>query len=300
MQDAQRHALEDGREIPFDLDGDAAATGKHLPLSALRYAILTRTALGTDGIEVPEPAFRLSVVVPVLSLLGISHAPAVLDGTVPIPAGMARELVAKAPAFERVLADAATGSYLPAASRTYRVSRAMAENLRLIDPVCAVPGCSRNVMTVGESDHIEEFDLEHPARGGPTAIENLHRLCRHHHRMKTAGLLDPVRDEATGVTRWRIGDLAVCESRPEGDLVTREFAEQLEAAWDRYLTRFHVEALVRQGELLETEQDRAEHAEAMRWGEHLMEYWSRPDTGGPDDPGPPGLDRREGYGPPPF
>ena len=300
VQDAQRRALESGTAVPFDLDGEAVAHGRHLSLSALRYAILTRTALGTGSIEVPEPAFRLSVVVPVLSLLGLSHAPATLDGTIPVPARMARELVAKAPAFERVLADAATGEYHHAASKTYPVSRAMAENLRLIDPVCALPGCSRNVMTVGESDHIEEFDHEHPARGGPTEIGNLHRLCRIHHRMKTAGLLDPERDESTGVTRWRIGDLAVCDARTGGDLVTRELAEQLEAAWDRYLTDQQLEAMERQGEFAETEQDRADHAEEMRWGEHVMEYWSRPDTGGPDDPGPPGLDPRDGVGPPPF
>ena len=107
-------------------------------------------------------------------------------------------------------------------------------------------------MTVGESDHIEEFDHEHPARGGPTEIGNLHRLCRIHHRMKTAGLLDPQRDESTGVTRWRIGGLAVCDARTGGDLVTRELAEQLEAAWDRYLTDQQLEAMERQGEFVET------------------------------------------------
>lgn len=300
VQDAQRGALETGAPLPFDLDGEALRQQRHLPLAALRYAIMTRCALETGAVEVPEPAFRLSVVVPVLSLLGRSHAPATLDGTVPIPARMARELVASAPAFERVLVDAATGDYLPAASRTYRVSRAMAENLRLIDPVCAVPGCARNVMTIGENDHIEEFDLEHPARGGPTTMANLHRLCRSHHRMKTAGLLDPERDETTGVTRWRIGDAALCETRRDGDLVTRELAERLEEAWDAYVTDLVFEDLVRRGEFDETPQERAEHAEEQRWGEHLIDYWSRPDTGGPDDPGPPGLALVGGGAPPPF
>src|SRR5699024_2338736 len=135
-----------------------------------------------------------------------------LDGTIPIPPRMARELVARAPAFERVLTDPVSGQHLPSASTTYRPTRAMAENLRLIDPVCAVPGCTRNVMTIGETDHIEEFDLEDPARGGPTALENLHRVCRTYHRMKTAGLLDPERDQGSGITRWRVGGLAVCET----------------------------------------------------------------------------------------
>src|SRR5699024_3260810 len=155
----------------------------------LRYAIAVRSQLDTGAVEVPEPAFRLSVVVPMLTLFGLSNAPATLDGTIPIPPRIARELAAKAPACERALAAPVSGGHLPSASRTYRPSAAMAENLRLIDPVCAVPGCHRNVMTVGEMDHIEEFDLEHPARGGPTTVENLHRLCRRHHRMKSAGLL---------------------------------------------------------------------------------------------------------------
>src|SRR5699024_12550695 len=38
--------------------------------------------------------------------------------------------VAKAPAFERVLTDPVSGGHLPSASRTYRPSAAMAENLR--------------------------------------------------------------------------------------------------------------------------------------------------------------------------
>ena len=311
VQDAQRQALETGAPIPFDLDGDVAREGRPMPLPALRYAVMTRSPLATGGVEVPEPAFRISVVVPILTLLGRSHAPATLDGTIPIPARMARELAAKAPAFERVLADPARGGYAPAASRTYRVSRAMAENLRLIDPVCAVPGCDCNVMTVGESDHIEEFDLEHPARGGPTTIENLHRLCRRHHRMKTAGLLDPVRDETTGVTRWTIGELAVCDSRPDGDLVTRELGQQLRRAWEQYEADLEFEAILHSGALDESPQERLDAIEEQRWGEHLLEYWSRPDTGGaepddpdgphgPDVPGPPGLDPRDGYGPPPF
>src|SRR5699024_3648283 len=130
VQDAQRRALETGEPIPFDLDGDAARAGRHMPLSALRYAIAVRSQLDTGAVEVPEPAFRLSVVVPMLTLFGLSNAPATLDGTIPIPPRMARELVAKAPAFERVLTDPVSGGHLPSASRTYRPSAAMAENLR--------------------------------------------------------------------------------------------------------------------------------------------------------------------------
>ena len=61
------------------------------------------------------------------------------------------------------------------------------------------------------------------------------------------------------------------------------------------------EAILHSGALDESPQERLDAIEEQRWGEHLLEYWSRPDTGGgPDDPGPPGLDPRDGYGPPPF
>ena len=59
--------------------------------------------------------------------------------------------------------------------------------------------------------------------------------------MKTAGLLDPVRDETTGVTRWRIGELAVCDSRPDGDLVTRELGQQFRRAREQSEADLEVE-----------------------------------------------------------
>jgi len=46
------------------------------------------------------------------------------------------------------------------------------------DPGCVVPGCGQ---TKGlEIDHVVPFAL-----GGPTALANLARLCRHHHGLKT-------------------------------------------------------------------------------------------------------------------
>ena len=260
-----------------------------MPLAALRYAVAMRSVLDTGAIEVPEPAFRLSVVIPMLTLLDRSEAPATLDGTIPIPARLARELAARAPAFERVLTDPVSGAYQASASKTYRVSQAMAENLRLIDPVCAVPGCHRNVMTVGESDHIEEFDHERPARGGPTAVENLHRLCRIHHRMKTAGLLDPDRDPGTGATRWRIGDAAVTDVAAAGDLVTREQFDRLQSAWEQYRDDLAFEALTWEGVFEESPAERADRDEEQRWGEHLLAYYSDPDYDEATDTGPPPL-----------
>src|SRR5699024_1045159 len=229
-----------------------------------------------------------------------SNAPATLDGTIPIPPRMARELVAKAPAFERVLTDPVTGDHLHTASRTYRPSAAMAGNLRLIDPVCAVPGCHRKVMTVGEMDHLEEFDLEDPARGGPTTVENLHRLCRRHHRMESAGLLDPVRDRDTGTARSRIGAAAVGDDAANPDLVTRELSDRLRDAWQRYAEALEFEAMVRTGFFEEAEAEDADRDEAYRRGCHLIGHCSRPEYDEADDPGPPPLPPDPEYGSPPY
>jgi hypothetical protein len=50
--------------------------------------------------------------------------------------------------------------------------------LQFRDRCCVVPGCGR---TFGlEYDHIVEF-----AKGGPTTLDNLCRLCRPHHGLKT-------------------------------------------------------------------------------------------------------------------
>ncbi|PMC75118.1 hypothetical protein, partial [Brachybacterium sp. UMB0905] len=133
------HSL-DPAAVPFDVFGTVAETGRPMSLAALRYAILTRTAFGTEGIEVPESGFRINVTVPVMTLLGQSDAPGEVDGAHPIPPAMARDLVVNAPVFHRVLTDPVDGSFLPRAAKTYQVSRSMQELLRQIDPICAVPG----------------------------------------------------------------------------------------------------------------------------------------------------------------
>src|SRR5699024_7381109 len=40
----------------------------------------------------------------------------------------------------------------------------------------------------------------HPETGGTTEIPNLHPLCWRHHQMKTAGLLDPIKESITHPT----------------------------------------------------------------------------------------------------
>lgn len=233
VQNDQRHAVDEGRPAPFDIDGDVSRDGHHMTLAALRYAILTRTMLDTAGVEVPGSRFRLQVVVPAMTLLGESDAPGTIDGTIPLPAPMARHLAAGEPTWYRILTDPSDGTFLPLPPTRYSPTPTMQEHLRLLDPVCAVPGCTRNVCTVGESDHIQEYDHDHPEKGGQTSLENLHRLCWKHHTMKTRGLLDPVR-EPDGSTTWHIGEIERLSARQNRDLLTPEIAAELQHSWDTY------------------------------------------------------------------
>lgn len=83
----------------------------------------------------------------------------------------------------------------------------MRAHLLLRHPTCTVPGCGRPSSSLSETDHLEEYDHADPAAGGPTDAENLYELCREHHRLKTLGLLDPVRDDLAGTTWWEASGL---------------------------------------------------------------------------------------------
>ena len=179
-------------DIPFD-DGTVLTTGRAMSLARLRFDIMAQSVLETGAIEIPSERFRINVVVPALTLLGASDAPATLDGTVPIPAAMARSLAGGEGVWHRVLTDPATGAFLPLPAQRYTPTAAMLEHLRLRNATCAVPGCTRPSSWASECDHIEEYDHRDPASGGLTEIENLHLLCWQHHQMKTAGRIDPER-----------------------------------------------------------------------------------------------------------
>jgi len=122
---------------------------------------------------------QVLVTVPVFSLLGLTDEPAVLDGYGPIPASMARRLLAEgAGSFYRVLVDPRDGAPLEIGRASYRVGKAMRNWLRLRDGKCPFPGCSNNSLDT-EADHILAW-----AEGGTTGISNLGQPCPKHHRLR--------------------------------------------------------------------------------------------------------------------
>lgn len=238
VQAAQRSALAAGEAPPVDPRGTVAETAIPASLALIQYDLLGGAALDTDGVQVPQPRFRLNLTVPVLTLLGGSEEPGMLEGTIPIPAAMARELAGQCETWYRVLTDPCSGTFLPLPADRYAPTRAMLEHLRLRNTTCAVPGCTRPTSWASEADHIEEYDHEDPERGGLTEIENLHLLCWQHHRAKTSGLLDPTRLPCTpgmpGRTAWSIQGRLTVIVRDNEDLASPHMTRELMDSWTRY------------------------------------------------------------------
>ena len=250
VQAAQRHALEQDSPIPFDLDGDVARDGSAMSLAALRYALIHRTLLDTAGVEVPAPRHRINIVIPVLTLMGLDGTPATYDGVTPLPAEMARKLAEAEPVWHRVFTDPiADGRFLPLPAQRYRPTPEMVEHLRLENPRCAAPGCTKTTTDDAENDHIEEFDHQHPERGGPTSIDNLHRLHWGHHDLKTARRIDPVR-EPDGSTTWTVGSPPLVRTTvsPRPDLATPRLAKAMMESWDHYQWLCMMDEMDRNGE----------------------------------------------------
>ncbi|WP_354171976.1 DUF222 domain-containing protein [Arthrobacter sp. UYEF36] len=170
-------------------------------LTQLRADIAATLLLGTDGTAggtdadaddnggcggVPVPRAQVLVTVPVLSLLGATDEPAVLDGYGPIPPSMARRLVAEgAGSFYRVLTDPRDGAPLEIGRTSYRVTKALRHWLRLRDGKCPFPGCNNHSLD-NDADHLLAW-----ADGGATGISNLGQPCPKHHRLKHASAWTP-------------------------------------------------------------------------------------------------------------
>ncbi|MCK0118145.1 HNH endonuclease [Isoptericola sp. S6320L] len=121
---------------------------------------------------------RVTVTVPVLTLLGAADVPGELDGYGPVGPEAARELAELAPSLRRVLTHPETGVPLSVGRESYTVPSALRAALARRDETCRFPGC-------GVAAH--RADLDHTtdwAAGGTTSADNLAHLCRRHHVLK--------------------------------------------------------------------------------------------------------------------
>ncbi|CAN7385265.1 DUF222 domain-containing protein [Arthrobacter sp. LjRoot78] len=156
------------------------------------------TGLGGNAARgVPSPRAQVLVTVPVLSLLGATDEPAMLDGYGPIPPSMARRLIADgADSFYRVLTDPRDGAPLEIGRTSYRLTKAQRQWLRLRDGKCPFPGCNNHSLD-NEADHLLAW-----ADGGTTGISNLGQPCPKHHRLKHSSAWTPTAASQNNPPGW--------------------------------------------------------------------------------------------------
>lgn len=121
------------------------------------------------------------VVVPVLTLMGLSDEPGDLEGYGPIDEETARQLAANAPSFKRLLTHPETGAMLSYGRDTYGVPNDLKRMVQLRDRRCRGHGCNR-------AARFCEIDHSVPYPAGGTDEWNLKALCKPGHVLKTAGL----------------------------------------------------------------------------------------------------------------
>ena len=119
------------------------------------------------------------MVLPVASALGLADDPGHVPGYGPVPAVVARELLATADTWRVFLTDTA-GRLVDVSRHCYRPTARMRELVTARDGTCTFPGCARPAVDC-ELDHDTPFD------GDNTTAGNLRPRCTGHHRLKTHG-----------------------------------------------------------------------------------------------------------------
>jgi len=166
----------------------------------------------------------VSLTLPLNSYLGLANDPGRLDGYGPVAAGLARQIIREtirsepagitAITWRCVIVDdvhrTVVGVGAPITVPRHDPPPRLAELTRTMAPMCRFPGCR---IRAGDCDldHRIPYRPDDPRGdrgGGVTCSCNVQPLCRSHHRLKTAGLID-VRvltgadgDEIPGTLEW--------------------------------------------------------------------------------------------------
>jgi len=128
-----------------------------------------------DTSSAGSPGVSLNLVMTDHDLFGRGDEPAYLDGYGPIPAELARELVADTCSrheqiwLRRLYADPTTGELVSADARSRLFRGSLARFIRLRDRICRTPWCGAPIR-----------HLDHSlgsAAGGPTSLVNAQGLC---------------------------------------------------------------------------------------------------------------------------
>jgi hypothetical protein len=130
--------------------------------------------------RVPSGGWVGQVTVPLSTLLGLDDAPGEIAGVGPVPAPVARSLMAQATVWRRLLSDPADGHLITQVVRSYRPTQAMRDYvLARTGGVCSARGCGNRRGV--QIDHVDAFPH------GPTSGTNLDPECTPDHNGKTHG-----------------------------------------------------------------------------------------------------------------
>ena len=141
----------------------------------------------------------VSLTLPLSTYLGLADDPGQLDGYGPVAAGLARQILRDAErsdptaiTWRCVIVDDTHSTVLgvgtPLRVRRHDPPPRLADLVRTRDTTCSFPGCRVRAREC-DLDHRIAYDHGDPGRG-PTCSCNLQVLCRAHHQLKTAGLID--------------------------------------------------------------------------------------------------------------
>jgi hypothetical protein len=135
--------------------------------------------------------------VPVLTLLGESEQPAILDGCVPIDPVSARRLAGGVKSLVRILTHPETGAILSVGRRRYKVPKDLRTYLQIRDLTCRFPGCEQPAQ-LSDIDHTLDWQF-----GGETKASNLACLCPGHHTLKGDTAWTVTQDaDNSGILTW--------------------------------------------------------------------------------------------------
>ena len=185
-----------GAEGDGSPSGYAAADGADLPEGTLIDVLCP-----TDGDWLRKQA-AVTITVPVSTVLSLDDAPGRINGDIPLGAEHCRDAAAHATSWTRVLTDPATSIVTDHVAHTYEPTAAMRRTIRQKWRTCTAPGCSRPAAEC-EIEHCCRFSKRDPASGGLTIMENLHVMCKHHHELKTRGIIRLTRLSRTEVA-WAL------------------------------------------------------------------------------------------------
>ena len=176
--------------------GAAVAAGDNRSRGAVMADTVVERVTGRP-VWVPEPV-AVNLVISDETLFGGDNSPAVLEGFGPIPAGVARNLVADALSDEqsratlrRLYKHPKTGALVGMESRSRRFPKSLAKFIRLRDQRCRTPYCDAPVRHL---DHAQPRN-----RGGPTSARNGRGACERCNYVKESPGWQVITGEVNGV-----------------------------------------------------------------------------------------------------